>query len=207
MMSRHIRGPMGAGSGSFLVGVALVLAGANAAALTHVAQLDGLDVTIYAPDWTWQNRYVNILAVCANRTGHDVEAHLALVLPESEPAAFAYGGPCEVNVAVPAQGSVRHAFTNILALPAAPRGEYEIALVLSSGSREARVPYAVRTIRGEVFTGRWMALVVPPALALIWCVAFVLVLRRFAAPGAWRTPSPAVEDPEVKETWIEQTPQ
>ena len=193
----------------------------DAAALTAEGVVDNVAYSVYAPDWTWQNRDVNVLVVLENRsdTPRDVRVHFGI--PPEKLADFGVGGkpvaPDEAKTTAEAQlgpeESTRLAFTGItlLAVNAAggkvPLGVYALSLAIESGEASAKVPYPLRTIRGQAFSGgRWVALLAPTAVALVWCLAFACALRRFAAAGAWKRPPNLLDEPEKKEPWIDRNP-
>ncbi|MBN2308843.1 MAG: hypothetical protein JXR94_07740 [Candidatus Hydrogenedentes bacterium] len=175
-----------------------------APALEHAVQVGPAEVTVFAPDWTWQNGSVNILVVADNPGPEACTVSARLDVPADF---FAYDGPDTVELAVPPGDTVRGAFTNILAKPGVPLQTYDLEIILAEGGREEPVRYPLRTIRGVAFSGgRWVALLVPSGTALLWCAAFVIALRRFSAPGAWRASPPAIAEQGTRESWIDQNP-
>jgi len=196
--------------------VTLVLLPAPSAhALTESGEIAGLSYTVYAPEWTWQRRDINILVVLENGGASATPVRVSLELPVGGEDHFGLRGqaigwdeqPLHFEVMVPPGAVVRQAFTGITALPGFPRTTYEFALALRSGSQEVRVPYRVRTVRGQTLKGgRWSAVLVPVAVALVWCIAFVLALRRFSTGGAWKTSGAPIPEPEAPEHWIEGVP-
>jgi hypothetical protein len=164
-------------------------------ALTETGTLGKLHYSLYAPDWTWQGRDLNILAVFENDGSETAEVTVRLILPPGKEDHFEYDGPASISATVPPGGTVRKAFTNVNALKGFPRQEYAFAFEMECGERSARAAYPMRTIRGQVFSGgRMVALFVPAGIALVWCIVVALVMRRFAKAGAWKTPSPPVSD-------------
>jgi hypothetical protein len=192
---------------AFLLGATAVLAAVSgiqphAHALTDSATLGDLKFTVYAPDWTWQKRDINVLVVLENADSAAAQVTLSLRFPPGKEDHFEYGGEQSLSVAVPPGESVRHAFTDIRALDDVPRQVYDFTLSVIYGGREAQVVYPVRTIRGAaVSPGKW-ALLLPGGIALAWCIVFATVVRRFAEPGAWRIPSAPVPEPERGEPWM-----
>ncbi len=178
----------------------------QARALTQSATLDHLKLSVYAPDWTWQERGINILVVLQNTGEKHAEVTLNLVFPHGKEHHFRYGGERTIDLAVPAGKNIRHAFTNIVALGGLPRQVYDFELVIGYEDRQARVAYPVRTIRGAaVSPGRW-ALFLPAGVALAWCIVFVVAIRRFARPGAWRIPAEPVRERDMLQPWIQAGP-
>jgi len=178
----------------------------RAEAIEHSGTIGNVTFAVYAPDWTWQKRDINILVVLENGGAEAAEVALELVFPQGREDHFDYDGERRMSAVVPAGGSGRLAFTNILAVDGVPRQVYDFDVALSSDGRETNVAYAVRTIRGAVVSpGKW-ALFVPGGLALAWCIVFAFVVARFARPGAWLVPSAPVGEPEKAESWIHQKP-
>lgn len=158
----------------------------TAVALTASGSAGGVAYTVYAPDWTWQKRDLNVLLVLQNPTGAAAEVSVELILPPENEGHFSYAGERAARVTLPPGGTLRHAFINITALDGVPLQTYDFALRIASGDEEARVAYPVRTIRGAaVSTGKW-ALFLPVGIALTWSILFALVLPRYAESGAWR---------------------
>jgi hypothetical protein len=178
----------------------------RANALTEGGRLGDLKFAVHAPDWTWQKRDINVLAVLENEGNAPAEVAVSFELPSGKEDHFEYDGERSVSVTVPAGETVRHAFTGIHARDGVPRQVYEFTLSVSYEDREERVAYPVRTIRGAaVSPGKW-ALFLPGGIALVWCIVFAGVVRRFAEPRAWRVPSNPLPEPEKVESWIEKQP-
>ncbi|MCP4645365.1 MAG: hypothetical protein GY851_33285 [bacterium] len=176
-------------------------------ALTGSGETGGVEYAIFAPDWTWQNQSINILVVLTNPSEASAEVDVRLVFPEGKTDDFTYDGPGTQPVTVAAGETVRTAFTNVLAKNDVPLQTYDFGFTVTYGGTSADVAYALRTIRGQAIRGgRFVAIVVPTAVALVWCIAFAMALKRFAKPGAWRTVSEPVDEQEDKEAWIDQTP-
>ena len=174
----------------------------DAHALTASRTLGDLNLTVYAPDWTWQKRDINVLVVLDNSGTDPAEATLSFQFPPGKEEHFAYDGEQSVSVTVPPGDTVRHAFTDIHAIDGVPRQVYGFTLNVIHAGRDAQIPYPVRTIRGAaVSPGKW-ALLLPGGIALAWCIVFATVVRRFAEPRAWRTPSAPVPEPERGEPWM-----
>ena len=193
----------------------------DAAALTANGVVDDVAYSVYAPDWTWQNRDVNVLVVLENRSDAPREVRVQFGIPRDRLADFGVAGkpvaPDETKTTAEAhlgpKESTRLAFTEITPLAAradgskVPLGDYALSLRIQFDDVSATVPYPLRTIRGQAFSGgRWVALLAPTAVALVWCLAFALALRRFAATGAWKKPPSPVNEPEKKEPWIDRNP-
>ena len=206
--------PLGSGAGARrncvlpgLLALFLLLATPCATALTHTGQLDHITCSIYAPDWTWQNRDVNILVVLENTGSYTQDVTVRTAFPADKEDHFTYEGPTELTLTVPAGGTARAAFTNIHSMAGVARQTYELQLVLKTDGSSTVVSYPLQTIRGQAFSGgRWVALFVPAGVALVWCVAFALALTKMARPGAWKTPAFPISEPTTKEPWIDQLP-
>jgi hypothetical protein len=178
----------------------------DALALTQTGTVDNLRFSLYAPDWTWQKRDINILVVLENTGEEPAEVGLKLVFPPGKEHHFRYDGERTIHLAVPAGESVRHAFTNILSIAGVPRQVYNFELIVVYEWHEARIAYPVRTIRGAaVSPGKW-ALFLPGGVALAWCIVFLGVIHRFARPGAWRVPAEPVREPDMLQPWIQARP-
>lgn len=174
----------------------------HAMAYEAIESIGNLSITVYAPDWTWQNRDINLLVVARNAGALPHTLTLTLHWPEGAENDFRYAGETGKRLTVPPGGTERISFAGITALA---RGrEYRFRVIASAAGEEAHFEYPVKTIRGAVVgSGNW-ALYLPAGIALIWCVAFAVVLRRFAAPGAWRQPGPPIAAPEAPPSWIDQ---
>lgn len=174
----------------------------SARALTQTGSVGDLNFSVYAPDWTWQKRDINILAIFENTGAEDADVMLNLAFPPGKEDHFTYDGDLQTTLTVPSGETVRHAFTNILALDGVPRQLYDFELIVKRAGHETRVAYPVRTVRGAVVNpGKW-ALVLPGGIALAWCVVFALVVRRFAQPKAWLVPSAPFSEPDKAESWM-----
>ena len=165
--------------------------------------------TVYAPDWTWQKCRINILVVLDNPGPDTLSVETELVFPQDRRSHFTYedgDAPEQTSVPVelPPGSTTRTAFTNIEARDGVPCQTYDFALVFRTSGAERRVPYPVRTIRGQAFSGgKAVAVLVPSIVALVWCIAFWFALRKFAARGAWKRPGVPMEPLTQTETWID----
>jgi len=183
----------------------------HAYALTERGSIGDLSFTVYAPDWTWQKQNINILIVLENDGSESADVNLDLVFPPGKEDHFQYvenGEPkaTRIETVIHTGETVRRAYTNIHALAGVPRQTYDFEIMLSAGSRSARVPYPVRTIRGSMVSpGRW-ALFAPGAVALAWCIVFAVVMARLAPTGAWRYPGTPMTEPEKTDSWIDLEP-
>ena len=191
---------------SLLAVLAMACLAPDAEALVSAQALQDLTVTVYAPDWTWQKRDINMLVVVRNE-GPDAEVvSLGLVLPEVLEDHFRFKGEAKASVEVPPGEVVRYAFTDITALDGVPRQRYTFALEARTDDAAISMAYPVRTIRGAaVSPGEW-ATFLPVGIAAVWCLVFLLGLRRFASPGAWHTPSAPIREPVHPESWIARRP-
>ena len=178
----------------------------EARSLTSSAELGVLSVTVYAPDWTWQEQDINVLAVARNGGDAPAEVIVRLNFPADGESDFRYAGPREQTVAVPPGGSVRAAFTNITALDGVPRRTYAFEIVAESAGVSNAIAYPVRTIRGAAVGTSTLAALIPAVLAALWCFVLLAVMPRFGLRGAWRTPSASIAQPSETELWIDRVP-
>ncbi len=203
-ISKHVKQGLRATCLKLLAAV-LALMGSDAFAMTQTGTLAGVDYQVFAPDWTWQKRDINMLVVLSNRQEADVTVDLDLAFPESKEDHFSHAGQRAAQIIVPPHETVRHAFTAITALDGYPLQVYEFSLGLGVRGQDIAISYPVKTIRGAaVRPGQW-ALYLPAGLALLWSLVFMGVLPRFATRGAWRVPGKPVRVEEEPEAWIEQT--
>jgi len=194
-----------------LIGIVTVLTGAcsippDAHALTETGSVGDLRFAVYAPDWTWQKRDINVLVVLENTGRRPADVTLNLVFPPGKESHFRYETDPRVELIVPGRRTIRYAFTDIRALDGVPRQTYAFAIELGLDDRQVRVPYPVRTIRGAMVSpGKW-ALFAPGAVALAWCIVFAVVVGRMAPRSAWREPGAPTSAPEKTERWINVDP-
>lgn len=182
-----------------------LLSAPAAQALASSGAVGDVRYTVYAPDWTWQGREINVMVVLRNEGLAEASVALRLILPP-EKEAFSYKGAADFALTVAPDSVERFAFTGVTPLTGHPRGVYRLALMVESGGEEARVEYPLRTIRGAVVSpGKW-AVFLPALVALAWCAVFFLALRPLAPQGAWLVPAAPIPEPETKEPWIHQSP-
>ncbi len=165
-------------------------------ATTLVEERDGIQITLYAPDWIWQGQNVNVLVVAEHDKNYRIRLSTHLFLPKGLEHHFAYDGETSQYVFVEPGEGKRIAFVNITALTGHPRQIYEFEFVATDPRMDrgllVRLPFTVRTIRGPMVSeGKWAA-VLPAGLAAAWCFVIVMYLMRHAKPGAWKTPSESV---------------
>ncbi|MDX9976355.1 MAG: hypothetical protein RBU21_25495, partial [FCB group bacterium] len=165
-----------------------------------------VEYTIYAPDWTWQNREVNILVVLSGAGDKLQPVKLNLVFPEGKAEDFEYKGKTEIATAIDGSMRERHAFVGIKPLSSAPRQVYPFQIRLQTAGGEAVVDYPLRTIRGAAVNPGVLAVLLPAGVAAAWCIVLLVALNKMAARGAWRTPSPQATEPEAPEAWITRNP-
>lgn len=180
-----------AAQGRICAVVALLLA-PPAAAFTEMCQLGAISATVYAPDWVWQKRDINILLIARNSTDHPVDLAMQLEFPEGQAEHFDYAGKKEKNVHVPARDMARASFAGIVARDRVPTQTYTFRICFSDGTNELALAYPVQTVRGAVVSGGNWALYLPVAITLLWCLVFAAALKKMAAPGAWRQPAPSI---------------
>lgn len=162
-----------------------------ASALAGEVKVGALRVEVYAPEWTWQNRDVNILLVAKNEGASPETLEVTLELPDSAEKAqgpFAYGGPRRRLLTLEPGRTLRAAFVDLRARERAPLGEHSVRLRFRARERATEISLRVRVIRGSlVSSGRW-ALYLPIGIAAGWCGLFVLILRKESPPGSWKQP-------------------
>ncbi|MFP6581471.1 MAG: hypothetical protein VCD00_02830 [Candidatus Hydrogenedentota bacterium] len=163
----------------------------SAQALTHTETINDLTITVYAPDWIWQKSAVNILITIENSGSTEESVHLALTPPDLHVDHFTIdpGIIQGTTLVIPADDSLRHAFTNIIALGHVERQVYDFSITATTDDQSVTVSYPLTTIRGPVVnTAKW-AMMLPAIICAAWCLVFIVALRRFATPGAWKVPS------------------
>jgi hypothetical protein len=160
-------------------------------------------LSVYAPDWTWQKRDINILMVARNKGQEAATLSVELVLPVGQEDHFVYVGEKVKTLTAGPGEAVRAAFAGITAKDGVPTQQYVLALKIRAGDGDTTLEYPVQTIRGAaVNPGKW-ALYLPAGVALIWCAAFALALRRMSGAGAWRRSGPAVKTLPNQPGWVE----
>lgn len=176
-------------------------------ALTQTEPLGDVIITVYAPDWIWQKSMVNVLVTLENTGEESAEIALKLDFPEDDADHFQYGNADSENVTImiPAGESVRHAFTNIEALGGVERQEYDFWIEAAAGDESLSFPYPLTTIRGPVVSGAKWAMFLPAFICVIWCGAFLVALRRFSEPGAWKVPSELELGDATDAAWMDET--
>ena len=184
-------------------------------ALESEGDAAGIHYGVYAPDWTWQGRDVNIMAVFENRMDAAISCAVSLQIPDAHRNHFGRnGGPSTPDTALPSEvvmvapGETRRvALTGITALHGFPRQTYPLALSLRINETETNIDYSMRTIRGQaVSEGRAVALGVPIGVALLFSAAFAFVLRRTGDPNAWKIVPKPTSEPDQPEPWINHIP-
>lgn len=183
----------------------------NAVAYTAVQELGDVELTVYAPDWTWQKRDINILLVARNHGARGSLIKATLELPETDspdqPPRFVYDGETRKTFTVRPGGEVREAFTGITAMGGVPTGAYTFTIRLAGPDAAAMMRYPVKTIRGAAVNPGLWAVYLPVAVALVWCIVFAVALLRMAAPGAWRKQPPPIAPPENPPPWVDASPE
>lgn len=179
-----------------------------AEALEHSGVAGDIAFSVFAPDWTWQNRAVNIMFVIENQGAQDAAVTIAMRLPEGQEADFA-SEPANLaqTVSVPAGATVRAALTGILARSGVPRQVYPCVLRIGSGGLAAEVPYPLRTIRGAVVSSARWAMYLPVATALCWAVVMAVVMALLTSRRAWLEPAAPVSEPTERPAWIDESPE
>ena len=187
----------------------------SADALESESDAAGVHFGVYAPDWTWQGRDINVMAVFENTSASPTTCAITLEIDSDHVDHFGRNGapsspdsgPLVSEVSVPPGETRRIALTGITALNAFPRQVYPLILRVSVDDADIRIDYPMRTIRGQAFSeGRVIALGVPIRVALLFAVAFAAVLRKSGDSDAWKTVPHSAAEPEVPEPWINQPP-
>jgi len=182
--------------------------------LTSEGFVDDVFYSVYAPDWTWQGRDANIMAVFENSTNSIASCSISLVVLKDHVDHFGRNGapatpetiPLSTEISVPPGETRRIALTGFTALHGFPRQTYPLVLSLRINDTPTSVEYPLRTIRGQaVSEGRAVALGVPIGVALLFSAAFAFVLRRTGDRDAWKTVPLSTPEPDHPESWIHQT--
>jgi hypothetical protein len=198
-----------------IAGLTLIAQSASAFGLAAEGVAGGVEYSVYAPDWTWQGRDANVMAVLENTSNSEISCHLSLVIPENVVDHFGRNGapfaadstPFTTEVTVPPGETRRVALTGLTALHGHPLQTYQLQVTIQADDDAALIPYPLQTIRGQaVSEGRAVALGVPIGVALLFSAAFALVLRTTAGPHAWKVAGPTAEEPAEPEPWIATTP-
>ncbi|MBI4557906.1 MAG: hypothetical protein HY706_10020 [Candidatus Hydrogenedentes bacterium] len=176
-------------------------------ALTMSRQLSDLTYTVYAPDWTWQGRNINIVVSVENPSDAEKHLHVALTLPSGKESDFDYAGENEIDLTLPPRSVQRCAFVNLYARNDVPRGSYDFELMLNSDHSTSKVSYRLRTIRGALVGPGKPTLLLLTGITVIVSLVFATVFRLISAPQAWRTPGAPFEGPKDHEAWIHRPPQ
>jgi hypothetical protein len=176
-------------------------------ALEHSGQTGGITFSVFAPDWTWQNRAVNVMFVLENRGMQDAAVGIAMHLPKGHETDF-QAAPENLahTVNVPVSGTIRAALTGILARPGVPRQVYPCTLSIKSNGAAAQIPYPLRTIRGAVVSSARWAMYLPVATALCWAVVMAVVMALLTSRRAWLDPVTPICEPKEKPGWIDLPP-
>ena len=183
-------------------------------AISSEGDVAGIHYAVYAPDWTWQNRDVNIMAVFENNTESAATCSLSLGVLSEHADHFGRDGapttpetaPLRTELSVPPGETRRVALTGITALHGFPRQTYPLSLSLRVNDNAISIDYPLRTIRGQAFSeGLAVALGVPIGVALSFCAAFVFVLRKTGDPDAWKKVPVSTPEPDHPEPWIHET--
>ncbi len=200
---------------ALIIGVVAVATSPPAGALESEGDAAGIHFSVYAPDWTWQGRDANIMAVFENRSDAIATCAISLTMAEDHAGHFGRDGgptteetpPLVEEVSVAPGETRRIALTGLTALHGFPRQTYPLSLTLAVNDTETKIDYPLRTIRGQaVSDGLAVSLGLPIGVALLFSVAFAAVLFSTSAPGAWKTIPKPTPEPNQSEPWINQTP-
>ncbi len=200
---------------AFLGALACLCLSCPAHAFTATTQIDTVTITAYAPDWIWQDREVNILLVAEDAAGKPIQGKVELFLPGEHPGTnataivepFTCPGERTKSLEASAGKAAREAFAGIAALSRTeegkpiPLGLHDFCIRINTELGQAEIHYPVKTIRGAAVEPGPLALYLPAAIALAWCVLFFVVLTRMSAPKAWLRISertlPMAEEPDA----------
>jgi hypothetical protein len=176
---------------------AILLCAIPAYAGVTATESQGIRATLYAPDWVWKGQNLNFLIVIENSLRKPRSSTVELTVSNAEVDEFPSGQ--RVTAELAPESSARFAFANIATTNAAVDKTYEFTVWIQDTNEDARelgleLPANVKVIRGAVVAEGIWAAILPAAVAAAWCVVLALYFRRHAAPGAWKTPSPAVWD-------------
>ena len=190
----------------FFIVALLVLPGA-ASAVVHDGEVGGVRYRVMAPERIPRGEVVSVLIVVTSAAGHrTIEA--SLVPPSGGFRSIDESSPLKSSMRVDVQSgeSSRFAFTGWKALAHAETGEFVFRLTLTAGgstdavggTQELAIP--VKTVPGAVVRKGVWSIVVPAAISLLALPLFVLFLRRYARPRAWRDAVDA-QLPHDEEAW------
>lgn len=199
----------------YILSVAFLSYTASAFGLAAEGTAGAIRYSVYAPDWTWQGRDANVMAVLENTGGIVVDCTVSLRIPEPVLDHFGHDGapftgnsePLSASVSVLPGATRRIAVTGLTAMHGHPLQEYALEVTIRADDRGVVVPYPLQTIRGQaVSEGAAVALGVPIGVALLFSAAFAAVLRGSSRPDAWKLAGPPAEEPTEPEPWINTTP-
>lgn len=160
----------------------------GAGALEATGTVGPLKYAVYGPDWTWQQRDLNIMLVLENTGVEQVGGLARVVLPDAEPLPFVTEQPLSQKFEIFPGQTLRLAFTQIKATDQAPRGIHNLGIGIGIYGDFAEVPYPVRTVRGAVVSPSKWALLLPVALTGMWSIVLYVALRRMGGARAWLVP-------------------
>ena len=108
---------------------------------------------------------------------------------------------------VPAGTTARTAITaSRVGRISAQRYPLTLRVTRESTAAEVEVAYELQTIRGAaVNPGKW-ALYLPVGVALLFCIVFAMVIRRFEERGAWKRVSVPLTEAGDAPAWVNEEP-
>ncbi len=178
-----------------------------AEALEHSGVVADIAFSVFAPDWTWQNRTVNVMFALENRGTEDAAVTVAMRLPAGKESDFqADSGRLPQTVTGPPGTTVRAALPDILAQAGAPRQVYPCVLSVETGAAAADIPYPLRTIRGAVVSSARWAMYLPVATALCWAAVIAVVMTLMTSRRTWLEPAAPISEPDERPAWIDALP-
>jgi len=158
---------------------------------------EGFRATVYAPDWVWKGQNLNFLVVLENISEHAISPTLSMAVSNADVDEFVPESTGSVLGELAPGENRRAAFANVATGRATIGKQYNFVFSVND-STGATTPLSmnadVKVIRGAVVSGgRWAAFL-PAFVAAAWCWVLALYFRRYAAAGAWKTPSAPVWD-------------
>lgn len=185
--------------------LSLTLFPGTLSAVVHEGEVAGVRYRVMAPDWIPRGEIFSVLIVLNADSPITVAANLT-------PPRGGFGSAGDIPLAesktvqvVPGE-VLRFAFTDWLAVPDEETGEFEFQLTLKPTSELLQIESVetltlpVKTIRGSVVSRSMWSIVVPVAMSLLALPLFVLLLRRYSRPRAWRDAIDA-QIPSSEEAW------
>ncbi|MBN1670937.1 MAG: hypothetical protein JXR37_07885 [Kiritimatiellae bacterium] len=160
-----------------------------------------VDVMVFAPDWIWQARDANVMVVAQNTGTEEAGIELSASCADEARPLFGLAQDKTATGKAPAGDKVRMALTGITPGADTPPAVYPFAIRIRVAGHEQKLDWPLKVIRGSLVEAGTWSLLLPALVCLLWSVALVAVLPRFAARGAWRTPGPPFDE-STEEGWF-----